>query len=228
MYQDILKYQDCDLQILKIRKKMEGTEYKKVISAMVSKNKDIQVDKDKLEIQAKKSIELIESAQNEIKELNKQLSSLDVKFSKEEIQAEEYSRKQIEISNQLSFAFKKITKMQKDLDQIQSQYEDLKKNATIVKTNYKNAKDAQDKVETIEKRNIEDIEKKMKSIEKNIDPILFSEYNKYKADNIMPVYVKLLIGDCCGGCMQKLSTAQQSNSDKKMICEMCRRIIIKD
>lgn len=228
MYSTILKYQECDLAILKLNKKIENSEYKKSINSMVQKNKEIQADKEKLEREAKQILGGIAETQAIIKKEKAELDSIEVKLKANEIDVEAYSKQANEISFRLNNLLKKLSKYQKEAEEIEKKYEELKKNATIVKANYKKAKEAQDKFTSKEETEINSIEDEKKKLEKSIDEKVMQEYLKFKKDNIMPVYVKIFNGDCCGGCMQKLSTAQLAKKEDKLICEMCRRIIIRN
>ena len=200
MYNTIFKYQEFDLEILKLNKKIQNSEYKKLINSMVQKNKEIQATKENLEKEAKKALDGISDAQSLIKKEKQSLEELENQLNKDEISVEEYSKKANDISFRLNNLLKRLSKLQKEAEEIETRYEDLKKNATIVKTNYKNAKDAQDKLANKEENQIKSLEEEKGKLEKSIDAKVLQEYTRYKKDNIMPVYVKIFNGDCCGGC----------------------------
>jgi predicted nucleic acid-binding Zn-ribbon protein len=227
MYKEILKYQEADMEIYKIEKKIQNSDNKKTINSMVQKNKEIQELKESLETDAKNQLALMDEMQKLVSNEKKQMEKLEQEFNNKELTEEDFSLKANEFLSKLNGLIKKLVKIQRDVDQVQKKYDDLKKNATIVKSKYKKAKEDQDLLIESEKAKIEELEKKKKSLEKTIDPEILAEYNKYKKENILPVYVGIINGDCCGGCMQKLSTSQLSIAKGKTNCEMCRRIIIR-
>lgn len=73
-----------------------------------------------------------------------------------------------------------------------------------------------------------EIEKKLKSLEKNIDGKLLEAYKKRRGENIFPIVVALN-GNSCGGCHVELPFANivKLDSEGILICEHCRRIIYK-
>lgn len=76
---------------------------------------------------------------------------------------------------------------------------------------------------------IQEIESKMKSMEKSLDPTLFAKYRELKADKIkLPVFVKLENGHCAG-CRVELPSAKVNKlkADGSIVCE-CHRIIYND
>ena len=228
MYENIFKYQECDMEIFKIKKRMQTTEYKKIISTMVQKNKDIQRDKDVMEKEANLLLNQINEVKNSINNEKNEMESLESQFNENKITKEIFVSKEMEVSTRLNNLLKKLVKLQKDVEIVNKKFDELKKNAKIIKINYKNAKEAQENFEKNELHAIQKLENDKKELSKNIDSAIMNEYEKYKKDNIMPVYVKLYNNECCGGCMQKLSTSQLSKDDKRIDCEMCRRIIIKE
>ncbi len=227
MYQNILKLQDVDIDIMKINEKTQKSEYKQVIAAMVQKNKDIQKEKEAKEVEAKKLISVMQDKENEIAAIEKEIDKNSEEYNAKKLSLDNYKQKQAECANKLNLVSKKLIKLQKDFENLQKDFEELKNNAGAVKKKYQMAKDAQEALQDKIASQISALEKTKSELAKTIDKAVLDEYNKYRKDNIMPVYVKM-VRDCCGGCMQKLSAAQLSKTSNRIDCEMCRRIIIKD
>lgn len=228
MYENMFEYQKYDMEIYKIINKLQSSNYKKLISSMIKKNKEIQVSKDKMEIEAKKLMEELKLNQEELDRSQKELNDMQNKFKKKELTKEEYEENRKKLSAKLNNLSKKFIILQKSFQNANKTFADLKKDAITVKTNYKNAKDAQEKLELSQKAILDKLEKEKSKMQEGIDKKLLTEYEKLKQDNIMPVYVRIYNNDCCGGCMQKLSTSTLANGEKRLVCEMCRRIIIRE
>ena len=228
MYENIFEYQKYDMEIYKIKNKLEASNYKKLVSSMVKKNKEIQDNKNKMEVEAKKLLAELSDCQNALEQGKKEIESLQKSFKNKEINAEELDEKSKKLSTRLNTISKKFIILQKNFENMNKAFADLKKDAIAVKTNYKNAKDAQEKLEQSQKSVLDKLEKEKAKMQEGIDKKILAEYEKLKQDNIMPVYVRIYNNDCCGGCMQKLSTSALAKGDNRLVCEMCRRIIIRE
>lgn len=228
MYENIFEYQKYDMEILKINNKIQSSKYKKFASEMVKKNKEVQMSKDKMEDQAQKLLADLKNSQIELDKCKEELDKLQKDFKEKVINQEEFDDKSKKLSAKLNTLSKKFIILQKDFENTDKAYGELKKDAIAVKTNYKNAKDAQEKLELSQKPILDKLESEKKKIVASIDKKILTEYEKLKQDNIMPVYVRIYNNDCCGGCMQKLSTSALAKGDERLVCEMCRRIIIRN
>ena len=228
MYENIFEYQKYDMEILKIKNKLQSSKYIKLANEMVKKNKEVQVSKDKMEVEAEKLLNDLKVNQAELEKRKIELDALTDEFKNKKITAEEYEEKSKNLSAKLNALSKKFIVLQKDFENTDKAFAELKKDAIAVKTNYKNAKEAQEKLEQSQKETLDKLEKEKQKMVSSIDKGMLGEYEKLKQDNIMPVYVRIYNKDCCGGCMQKLSTSVLAKGDKRLVCEMCRRIIIRD
>ena len=79
------------------------------------------------------------------------------------------------------------------------------------------------------KPQLDEIDKKIASLESKADKDAYELYKKMRNDNIFPVYVKLN-GNRCGGCQMELplSFVEKLRLKGQLPCEECRRIIIFD
>ena len=73
---------------------------------------------------------------------------------------------------------------------------------------------------------IQEIENKMKSLEKDLNPELFAKYKAIKNDKIFPVFVSFANGNC-SGCRVEIPTSKinKLKSEGSIVCEQCHRII---
>lgn len=73
---------------------------------------------------------------------------------------------------------------------------------------------------------LKEIEDKMASLEKELDPELFAKYKSIKADKIFPVFVSLNDGHC-SGCRVEIPTSKinKLKNDGMIVCEQCHRLI---
>lgn len=101
-----------------------------------------------------------------------------------------------------------------------------KKNIIKAKEKYNDCKEKCDKEAEVIAPKIQELEKKMKALEKDIPADLFAKYNSIKGDKIFPVFVALNDGHC-SGCRVELPTAKVNKvkADGSIVCEQCHRII---
>ena len=95
MYQNILKLQDVDIDIMKINEKTQKSEYKQVIAAMVQKNKDIQKEKEAKEVEAKKLISVMQDKENEIAAIEKEIDKNSEEYNAKKLSLDNYKQKQV-------------------------------------------------------------------------------------------------------------------------------------
>lgn len=114
----------------------------------------------------------------------------------------------------------KSTKLLNDYNLAMNQLKDTKKKVDALK-------DMIAKMQENLKPQLEEIDKKIASLESSADKDAYELYKKMRNDNIFPVYVKLN-GNRCSGCQMELplSFIEKLKLKGQLPCEECRRIII--
>lgn len=116
----------------------------------------------------------------------------------------------------------KSTKLLNDYNLAMNQLKDTKKKVDTLKEMIA-------KMQENLKPQLDEIDKKIASLESKADKDAYELYKKMRNDNIFPVYVKLN-GNRCGGCQMELplSFVEKLRLKGQLPCEECRRIIIFD
>ena len=114
----------------------------------------------------------------------------------------------------------KSTKLLNDYNLAMNQLKDTKKKVDALKEMIAKMQDNL-------KPELEEIDKKIASLEPKADKEAYELYKKMRNDNIFPVYVHLN-GNRCGGCQMELplSFIEKLKLKGRLPCEECRRIII--
>ena len=227
MFENILKYQKLDLQLIRLEKKLNESTNKKVISEMVTLVKELQGKTVKLENDAKVALKKIDELNAAY---NKQFAEIErlSKISVENMTEGEVD-KHIDALNSLSAGLQKTARDLSFLnDQVQKtvlEFEQTKKKVVAARQKHKDAKVAYEKEVNASEPEIAKVRNELNSIK--VEEDLLKKYNQLKNDKIMPVFIQVR-DDCCGACMQKLPTSQLNKlkEEGKLECEHCHRIII--
>lgn len=229
---ELLKYQELDIELKKIEKKVNGSEYFK----NVNKSKEI----------AKKSqlrmVEVNNEAQKVNDEINKIISvkakGIELVKKYTETNIENLSEKEVlEIAN-------KIKPIKKNLDELISrlnileakmvklleEFDNLKKQIMSSKKIYEENKVQLENLKQQVEPEIEKAKVILQNQEKNVNPELIQKYRNLKREGVFPVLVQLKDGKNCGYCrveqsMHKLEKLKLCGFTE---CEQCHRIIISE
>lgn len=213
------------MEIFKLKKKLQETPYNDAIKKAVANVKSLQ----------EKTTKLAQDAELQLQNYNK----LKLKLEKAEadiasfengvgFDAEDIDKVYKELNDQLFKTQSNISILKSNIEKITKMFEDSKAKMIETKKVYNDAKNKQEALQVNANNNCEALEKEMFEMEKGINKELLEKYKKCKADNIMPVFVFLTEDKGCGGCRQKLDIHALENlkSNKSIVCEHCRRIII--
>lgn len=224
MDKQILEYQSKDLEILKLQKEGNETQYTKVMAEAIATVKSLQEKPDELGKEAEMQLLYFSKIKNSLEKAEKELDTLEK--IKDELSAED-EKKVRSLAIQINKLQSSLTVLRKNIENISGLYEDAKRKIIEAKKKYKVAKAKQDEILKGVNEKISALEDEMAKMEKNIDKDLLKKYKECRADNILPVFVYVRdLG--CGGCMQKFATSQinKLKQDKKIVCEHCRRIVL--
>lgn len=229
---ELLKYQELDIELKKIEKKVNGSEYFK----NVNKSKEI----------AKKSQLRMVEVNNEAQKVNDEIAKIisvkakGIELVKKytETNIEKLSEKEVlEIAN-------KIKPIKKNLDELISrlnileakmvklleEFDNLKKQIMSSKKIYEENKVQLENLKQQVEPEIEKAKVILQNQEKNVNPELIQKYRNLKREGVFPVLVQLKDGKNCGYCrveqsMHKLEKLKLCGFTE---CEQCHRIIISE
>ena len=227
MFENILKYQKLDLQLIRLEKKLNESAKKKVVTDMVSLVKELQGKTVKLENDAKIALAKLDNLKNsyskQFEEMEK-LSKVSVESMSEE-ELDKHIEKLNALNNSLQATSRELTILNDHVQKTVFEFEQTKKKVVTARQKHKDAKVAYEKEVNATSPEIEKIKAELASIK--VEDDLLKKYNQLKNDKIMPVFIQVR-DDCCGACMQKLPTSQLNKLKEagKLECEHCHRIII--
>lgn len=227
MFENILKYQKLDLQLIKLEKKLEGSNNKKVINEMVTLIKELQAKTVKLENDAQALLKNIDDVKAKYDSQFAKMEALNKKNMEEmsEQELDKHIEELNDLGNGLQATAKQLTLLNEKVQKTVLEFEQTKKKVIIARQKHKDAKLAYEKEQNACDPEIEKIKKELSQIK--VEDDLLKKYNQLKNDKIMPVFIPVR-DDCCGACMQKLPTSQLNllKEKGKLECEHCHRIII--
>lgn len=227
----LLEYQKKDFEIIKLERKINDSESKKVLNDMIAKVKESQ----------NKSMQLEKVAGDLLAEYNKLVKTFEENSSKLETiskqklensslaEIETYEHLTNSIANNLAILEKKFIFIAENINNILNQFESAKKSYNLARQNHKVHKEKYDKQMSEITPIINKIESELKEIEKQIEPDLLSKYKQKRQDKMFPIFVPEM-ENTCGGCRMSLSYVAMGNLKEKgfIECENCRRIIYKN
>ena len=222
MFEDILRYQKKDLELIKAQRELETLPSKKVVSDMVALVKELQGTSISLEKQAGVLIKSYDDYVKELAELNSKLDEFD-----DSVDMKNGIATLTKFNNAIINLQNKISKLHDKMGDVLKQFDNAKKKVVMAKQKHKQAKEEVANKEAVLNSKIELIKKEQAETRKHIDSKLIKKYDELKADNVMPVFVQK-IENSCGGCRIGLSAKmlEALKGANHVECEHCRRIII--
>lgn len=224
----ILEYQKKDADLVKLERKLNSSENKKIYIQMISVVKETQNQSASLEVQAGEVIKGFESLKKTYNDNAKSAGVLAGKklesLSEDDLQAiEEISQT---IASNLAILEKKLLAQAEKVRTVLTNFDQTKKRYNTAKEKYNKHKELFEEESIKLKPEIDAIAKEVKSLETNIDSNLLAKYKQKRQDRIYPVFVPCL-DKACGGCRMELPSASLATLKKDGVleCEHCRRII---
>lgn len=228
MLENILKYQQLDMELTKLEKQVLTSEEKQTMNKMINYVKDAQ----------NKSIAYENRANDLIAEYQKVKKDYDANFklvhdltakNAEEMDEETLNdtfNKINKISSDLYMLERKLNMSVNNIKTILKEFEVTKNNVMKARAKHKESKEKYEKLIAEITPKINKIKTEMKKIESSVDEKLFNKYKTLKHDGIFPVFVKIN-GKLCGGCHMELPSGKldKLKNDAYIVCEQCGRVI---
>ena len=225
---NIIKYQQIDMQLKKFARACENSEERNVMNKMTQLVKDAQ----------NKSIALENKAQTLLDEYRKIKQSYDATYKKiqklvekdaNEMSCDELNKVIGEINKSTADLYnleRSLIAINDKIKQTLKDFENTRNSAVKARNMHKEAKNKYDCNMTKYGPQIDKLKKEKLALEKEIDKGLLEKYNEKKHDNIFPVFVPLS-GKMCGGCRMELPSKEldKLKTTKYIVCEHCGRII---
>ena len=225
---EMLEYQSLDLELNKLKKSTLNSADRANLSKLKSYIVDFHNKGFKLEDDAKV---LLEDYMKLKKQYDKNCEKVQALTSTamEDITLDKVDNFLYQInslSSELFLLERNINIIMTKIKESLKNFDTTKKNIIKAKERYNDCKEKCDKEAQNVAPKIQELEKKMKALEKSIPQDVFAKYNSIKADKIFPVFVPLNDGHC-SGCRVELPTAKVNKvkAEGSIVCEQCHRII---
>lgn len=239
MFEDLFKYQEQDVELLKLEKELKNSNEYKAYKSNYIQFMDSKKQIEKLEAEAA----AIQAGQKRLDEINEAIDKLTNAFA--EIKNVISNVDEIEDMNEIDYY---QDRMQKLLDEMASYEKEIKNvNAKIVDINkkyleaVKNYKESAKagKVATVAYKSVQEkfaekenaIKEKLKELGAGLNekyPKIMPIYEKLREEKKLPAVVEYNNGFCgaCGIEVQGTSGKLKSGPDEFVVCQHCSRIIV--
>lgn len=225
--QEIIKYQEIDMQIRKLNNQLESSQNRKGAADMQQYLKDGQAKLMKLEgvaesltSQYEKAVKLYNDFVNKLEMLTKSVEAADLdKLSELESTIKNFKANSETLENNIAALANKINQANKEFETLMNNAKKAKHNLEVYKTNY-----------TKEKAQIEPeiarLSKELLDQKAKVDKTLLNKYQAKAEGKVFPIFVKETNGKC-GGCRMEISASKRSELKSKGVieCENCGRLI---
>ena len=225
--QEIIKYQEIDTKIRKIKNEIESSKNKKGAAEMQQYLKDGQAKLLKLESVAKnltaqyeKAVKLYNDFVNKLEALTKSVDSANLeKMPELENTIKSFMNNSETLENNINALATKIAQANKEFESVMNNAKKAKHNLEVYKSNYNKEKE---KVEP----EINKLKEELSAQKAKVDPTLLAKYNAKADGKIFPIFVSESSGKC-GGCRMEISASKLSDLKSKGVieCENCGRLI---
>ncbi|MCR5553627.1 MAG: hypothetical protein K6F08_02675 [bacterium] len=218
---ELLKYQEIDAQIRKLKDKMLLNENRKKATEMQNYLKDVQNKLVDLDGNAGAVEKQIDSIKKEYDKLYDQVNNLD-----------ETNEEAADLTN---LVIEKISRLERDLSGLQQKlikinndFENLMKNARTAKTNLVYYKQEYEKVKVSVEPEIEKLITELNEQKKKVKPEVLAKYMSKAEGKVFPIFVPLANGHCAG-CRMEIPAGKIKDFDSHgfIECENCGRYVFK-
>lgn len=223
---DILKYQEIDLELVRLENEMNDNQDRKSAIKMQQLLKDYQAKLIELNKKAKeldngytKCKEVFSQMANNVELINKNINSADEKKIDGLIEANDA------VLGNLIKLEKRLLAVYNECGNIQTEYNTIMKSARSAKGNLEKYKESYNAAKTAAEKEIASKKQELEQLSKKVDKTLLQKY-KQKSDRKAKVFVPEINGRC-GGCRMEISVSKQSKlkAEGMIECENCGRVI---
>lgn len=229
---ELLKYQEIDIELKKLEKKVNGSEYFKNVNKSKEVAKKSQLKMIDLNEEAKKisdDINKIVQVKEKGLELVKKYSNMNIDNMQEK-EVPEIVNKIKPIKKNLEELITRLYNLQQKMIKILEEFDNLKKQIISSKKIHDENKVHLDKLKLEIEPDAEKIRAKLQAQEKKVNPELIQKYRNLKREGVFPVIVSLKDGKNCGYCRveQSIHKLEKLKFNGFTDCEQCHRIIISE
>ena len=226
----MLEYQKKDLELIKLEREVNEGESKRILNEMVERSKDAQAKSVQLEKLAGELNAEYEKLSKTFEDNSSKLEMISkMNFDNvSEKELENYEKLANSINSNLAVLEKKLIHLAENINNVLNQFEQAKKNYNLAREKHSVHKQKYDELLAQLQPRIDEIQKQLGVLEKEVEPVLLSKYKQKRIDKTFPIFVSEY-ESTCGGCRMALSYAAMGTLKENgyIECEHCRRIIYK-
>ena len=224
MFEKIIEYQNLDIKKNSLQKTMNSLKEKDEVEKFAGLIKDNQNRLTEIDNDAKKIISVYEKCEEDFKKLKKEIEKINSDTLSEE-DKEKWANSEDALDKQFSSIERNLSVQVENVSNIIKRFETCKNNIVAYKEKYLESKQKYADVLKQYEPQIDEINKTLLSLEKEVDKKLLLRYKQLKQDKIFPVFVPVNVNSC-GGCSMEFSSAHMTKLKQAgyLECEHCRRI----
>ncbi len=224
MFEKIIEYQNLDIKKNSLQKTMNSLKEKDEVEKFAGLIKDNQNRLTEIDNDAKKIISVYEKCEEDFKKLKKEIEKINSDNLSEE-DKEKWVNSEDALDKQFSNIERNLSVQVENVSNIIKRFETCKNNIVTYKEKYLESKQKYADVLKQYEPQIDEINKTLLSLEKEVDKKLLLRYKQLKQDKIFPVFVPVNVNSC-GGCSMEFSSAHMTKLKQAgyLECEHCRRI----
>ena len=223
---NILKYQDLDLQIMKIEAEINQNSDRKNAIKMQTSLKEYQSKLIELNEKTKTLFAEFENYKNVFNQMAENLEVVGKNIdAKDEKKIDGLIEASDAITNNLMRLEKKISAIASECVAVQNEYNNIMKNARTAKTALQKHKESFANAKLEGEAKIAQLQQEKEKLSKSVDSKLLAIYNQKHSDKQNVFVVDL--GGKCGGCRVAIPVSKQAKlkAEGMIECENCGRII---
>ncbi len=225
---ELYKYQEKDIELKKIEKKVSNSEFMKNINLSKATAKKCQTRMLEINVESKKvcdEIDKINSVKLKGLEVVKKYLSTDMQ-SLDEKSVLELVNKIKPINKNLEELILRLNNLNKRMASLINEFNDCKKQIIASKKIHDENKIKLDELQKQLEPEIEKAKQELLAQEKKVNPELLQKYRNAKREGAFPVLVKLADGKNCGYCRveQPIHKIEKMKVTGYTECEQCHRI----
>lgn len=229
---ELFKYQEKDIEVKKLEKKVTNSEFMKSINSSKSIAKKCQTRMLEINTESKQvSDEIAKINMVKLKGLDlveKYLSTDTTELNEKSVL--ELVNKIKPIKKNLEELILRLSSLERKMDSLLNEFNDCKKQIISSKKVHDENKVKLDELQKSVDPEIEKAKQELLCQEKKVNPELLQKYRNAKREGIFPVLVKLIDGKNCGYCRveQPIHKLEKMKIAGFTECEQCHRINLID
>ncbi|MBQ9482542.1 MAG: hypothetical protein IJU84_10345 [Clostridia bacterium] len=225
----LAEYQSIDAELKAIEQELSANEDRK---KGIAAKKFLDTVNDSLAELDRKAAEF-DNAYTKYTETFRKLSETQKEFDNvfEEYSGEDeinfVKKKAQELVDELKRLEKLINHLKEEILSITEQYNTLKKKTMAAQKQFKESGQKYTEFKASKAKAQEEIQVRLKALEKDIDPQALSLYKQRRADKIFPILYEYAGAGFCPHCRTEISKLAESNLSKSgiIVCDNCGRIL---